>query len=117
MRRISTKAVVITGLLVALLLAGVVSYYASNSPDGLEHVAHQKGFATTAKPHHTDGSPLAGYSAKGVGNPRVSAGIAGVTGSLVVLVLAGGLAFGVRRRGQRGTTSDETASDETARKV
>ncbi len=32
------------GLAVSLLLAGVVSYYASSSPDGLEKVAEDIGF-------------------------------------------------------------------------
>jgi cobalt/nickel transport protein len=99
MTRISTRALVLAGLLVALLLAGVVSYYASSSPDGLEHVAREKGFAHTAAPHRADDGPLAGYSVKGVDNARLSGGLAGVAGAVVVLVLAGGLTLVVRRRG------------------
>lgn len=102
MRRVSTKALVITGLLVALVLAGVVSYYASNSPDGLNRVATDQGFSKAQKAHASDGSPLAGYATKGVDNPRLSGGIAGVAGSVVVLLLAGGVTFVVRRRGARG---------------
>ena len=40
--RISTRAVVLSGVAVALLLAAVVSFYASGSPDGLERVAEWK---------------------------------------------------------------------------
>ena len=40
MRRPATRFL-LGGLLVALLLAGVASYYASADPDGLEHVAEQ----------------------------------------------------------------------------
>lgn len=98
MTRVSTRAIVATGILVALLLAGVVSYYASTSPDGLNRVAQDKGFSGTQKPHHSDGSPLAGYSTSGVDNARVSKGLAGVLGSLIVLGLAGGLTLVVRRR-------------------
>ena len=99
MRRISTRALVVTGLLVALVLAGVVSYYASSSPDGLNRVAADKGFSSTEKKHAGEDSPLAGYSTKGVSDQRLSGGVAGVVGCLVVLVLAGGLALVVRRRG------------------
>jgi cobalt/nickel transport protein len=101
MRRPSTRALLVTGVLVALLLAGVVSYYASSAPDGLNRVAQDQGFAGTQRPHASDDSPLAGYSTRGVRNERLSGGLAGVAGSLVVLVLAGGLTLVVRRRGTR----------------
>jgi cobalt/nickel transport protein len=94
-----TRTFVALGLLAALLIAGVGSYYASRHPDGLMHVAEQAGFADHAKDSATDGSPLSGYQVKGVDNDAVSGGLAGVTGALVVLLLAGGLAYAVRRRG------------------
>ena len=47
-QRISTRAVVLAGVTIALLLAAVVSYYATGSPDGLERVAENLGFAGTA---------------------------------------------------------------------
>ena len=99
MSNVSTRALVVTGLLVALLLAGVVSYYASSSPDGLNRVAEDKGFSSTEKEHASEDSPLADYGTKGVTDERLSGGVAGVVGCLVVLVLAGGLALVVRRRG------------------
>lgn len=99
MRRVSTRALVLTGLLVALFLAGFVSYYASRSPDGLNRVARDHGFAGTGRPHASDGSPLAGYRAKGVRDGRLSGGLAGVAGAVAVLTLAGGLTVLVRRRG------------------
>lgn len=97
-RNAATKWVALGVLAVALVLAGVVSYYASSSPDGLNRVAADKGFSNTEKDHVSSDSPLAGYSSKGIGNDRLSGGLAGVTGVLVVLVLAGGLTFVVRRR-------------------
>lgn len=99
MRRVSTRAVVVAGLLVALLLAGVVSYYASSSPDGLNRVAQDEGFSSAEKEHSAADGPFAGYATKGVDNGRLSTGLAGVVGSLVVLTLAGGTALAVRRRG------------------
>jgi cobalt/nickel transport protein len=93
-------------LLVALLIAGGVSYFASSDPDGLDTVAlhgctedgaQLQGtcIAQNATDHHTAGSPLADYSWFG-GDGTV--GIAGVIGVLVVLVLAGGLFWLLRKR-------------------
>jgi cobalt/nickel transport protein len=98
MRNISTKWLALGILVVALVLAGVVSYYASSEPDGLNRVAQDHGFSSAEKHHATADSPLAGYSAKDVDNPRLSGGLAGVAGVVVVLALAGGLALVVRRR-------------------
>lgn len=105
MTKVSTKVLVVTGLLVALLLAGVVSFYASTSPDGLNRVAEDKGFSQTA--HPGDASPFTGYGTKGVADKRVSKGVAGVVGSLVVLVLAGGVTLLVRRRTPETGAGDE----------
>ena len=47
----------IAGFIVSLFLAGVVSFYASSSPDGLEKVAQDVGFIDTAKDHtNADGT-------------------------------------------------------------
>ena len=101
MSKVSTRALVVTGLLVALLLAGVVSFYASNSPDGLNRVAEDKGFSGTQSKHPSDDSLFAGYGTAGVSNERLSGGLAGVVGCVVVLALAGGVTLLVRRRGAR----------------
>ena len=85
-------------LLVTLLVAGVASYYASSHPDGLEYVAGKVGFIDRADDSPAARSPFADYSTKGVDNARISGGIAGVAGSALVLVLAGGLFWVLRRR-------------------
>jgi hypothetical protein len=97
-RGLPTRVLVLSGVLVALLLAGVVRLAASSSPDGLQHVAEHQGFARTASSHPAADGPLAGYRVKGIGDARLSGGIAGVAGTLVVLVLAGGLTYALRRR-------------------
>ncbi len=97
-RRISTRTLVVVGLLAALVLAGFVSFYASSHPDGLMYVAGEKGFADTEAKHRTADGPMAGYATKGVHDDRLSGGIAGVTGVVVVLLLAGGLTVVLRRR-------------------
>ena len=94
----SPRAFLVAGLVVTLLLAGFASYYASSHPDGLEHVAEQAGFIDTAEESPTSGSPLADYDTEGVDDDRLGGGIAGVVGSVLVLVLAGGLFWGLRRR-------------------
>ncbi len=103
--RISTRRLVLVGLGVCLLIAGVVSYYASSHPDGLEHVATSLGFEQAAKGSATADSPLAGYSVRGISDGRLSGGVAGVVGAVVVGLVMFGLARLVRRRG-----SDERGS-------
>ncbi|MBM0125115.1 PDGLE domain-containing protein [Pimelobacter simplex] len=86
------------GLLVALLVAGVGSYYASSHPDGLEYVAGKTGFIDTAKEPVDTGSPFADYGTKGVDDERLSGGIAGVAGVGLTLLIGGGLFWVLRRR-------------------
>ena len=66
MTRRSIGLFVLGGLAVALLLAFVVSPWASSEPDGLERVAIDQGFADNATDHATAGSPLADYAVSGV---------------------------------------------------
>lgn len=98
-RRPVSRRLVLGGLLLAaLLVAGVVSYEASGAPDGLERVAGDEGFASTEQESATAGSPLADYRADAVGDGRLATGVAGVVGVVVVLLLASGVAYAVRRR-------------------
>lgn len=93
-----TTGLLVVGLLVALVIAGVGSYYASSSPDGLEWSAEKEGFLDTAEDSATADSPLADYAVSGVDDGRLSGGLAGVVGVAVTLALAGGIALLVRRR-------------------
>lgn len=97
---------------VALLIAGVLSYFASSSPDGLDATT-QRGceafetdggeqlegtcIAQGATDHHLSSSPLAGYAVRG---DSTFTGVAGVVGVLAVLAVSA-LLFRVlaRRRG------------------
>ncbi|MGY1857360.1 PDGLE domain-containing protein [Modestobacter sp. SYSU DS0290] len=93
-----TRAFLLAGLVVALLVAGIGSHYASSAPDGLEATAAEQGFDHTAQDSAAAGSPLADYGTAGIDDPRLSGGLAGVVGVLLVLVLAGGLTLVLRRR-------------------
>jgi cobalt/nickel transport protein len=92
------RTFLLSGLVIALLIAGVGSYYASAHPDGLEHVAREVGFLDRADDSPAADGPFAGYSTTGVDDARVSGGVAGIAGSLVVLALALGLFRVLRRR-------------------
>lgn len=93
------RTFLLTGLVVALLVAGVASFYASSHPDGLEHVAEQTGFLDSADDHAAADGPLADYRTEGVDDERLSGGLAGVLGALAVGAIGGGLFWALRRRG------------------
>lgn len=86
------------GLAVSLLLAGVVSYYASSSPDGLEKVAEDIGFIESAEDSAVAGSPLSDYGVSGVADERLSVGLAGVVGVLLTAAIAFGMFTWLARR-------------------
>jgi cobalt/nickel transport protein len=88
MEKVSNKKFYIGGLLVSLVLAGFVSFYASSHPDGLEKVAEEIGFIETAKDPATAGSALADYGVAGVENERASVGVAGVIGVAATGIVA-----------------------------
>lgn len=107
------RKLILLGVLVTVLLAGVVSFYASSSPDGLERVAEQRGFSHTAKDSPVAGSPLADYGTSGVEDDRLSGGVAGVAGVAVVLGLGTCLAYLVRRRRPAAATPTSAPSTES----
>jgi hypothetical protein len=86
----------------ALLLAGVVSSFASSSPDGLERVARDQGMAASEPKHAMGDSPFADYGITAIDSGLLSGGLAGVVGVSVVLGLTAAVAFAVRRRQQDG---------------
>ncbi|MET8909075.1 PDGLE domain-containing protein [Micromonospora sp. NPDC004551] len=119
---------VLGGLLVALLLAGVVSNYASAHPDGLDssllkgctvnadhEITGGSCPAQQAKDHELADSPLADYGVRGVSNGFLSTGLSGVLGVLLTFAVGGGLFWLARRRGPAtdpaGGAGDPTAGD------
>jgi hypothetical protein len=98
----------LAGLLVAAGLALLVSGFASSSPDGLNRVAEDHGFAATAKEHLFENGPLAGYAVKGINGDRLSTGISGLIGVLITFGLGLALFALVRAlrpgRDRSGTT-------------
>jgi cobalt/nickel transport system permease protein len=86
---------------VTLLIASLGGFVASASPDGLERVARDHGVAAAQKEPPAGDAPLADFGVKGVDSSGLASGLAGVLGVGVVLVLAGSLAYAVRRRHDR----------------
>jgi cobalt/nickel transport system permease protein len=82
----------------AAVCAGVVSFYASASPDGLEKVAADHGIGKQAEESSTADSPLADYSLGDITNDRLSGGLAGLIGVGGTLALGTGVFVVVRRR-------------------
>ena len=101
---------VVGGLAVALLLAFVVSPWASSEPDGLERVALDQGFAQNATEHATGGSPLADYGVSGVQKGWLSTGLAGVIGVLLCFALAAGIVVAIRWSRRRSAGSSRPAA-------
>ncbi|MFD3920961.1 energy-coupling factor ABC transporter permease [Streptomyces sp. NPDC058595] len=106
----SPRGLLAAGLGTALLLAGVVSFYASASPDGLEKVAADKGFDKKVEEHAAADSPLADYGVGDISNTRLSGGLAGVIGVGATVVVGSGIFYVVhRRRTTRSTSAPSTA--------
>jgi flagellar basal body-associated protein FliL len=88
------------GIAISLVAAGVVSFYASSSPDGLEKVAEQHGFIDQAQDSANATLPTADYAIAGVENERLSVGLSGVLGVAVMILVAFGL-FWLIARGRK----------------
>ncbi|GIJ29246.1 membrane protein [Micromonospora qiuiae] len=101
---------IVGGLLVAVLLAGVVSNFASPHPDGLDSsllegcTLDTRGEITGGscpaqqEQEHEIGGPLTDYGIAGLDNEFLSTGLAGVLGVLLTFAVAGGAFWLVRRR-------------------
>ncbi|GAA4903108.1 PDGLE domain-containing protein [Streptomonospora salina] len=105
--RVATRTLVITGLTVALLLAGGLSYFASAEPDGLNRVAADLGFARAEQDHALGTGPLADYATTGITAPWLSSAIAGTVGVLAAFTVAWGLFLLVHPRRPRADASAE----------
>lgn len=80
----STRKVYLWLLGVSVLLAGVVSLYASSSPDGLERVAEDLGFLDTASDSASSSSPLADYGFAFLGDTTLASVVSGLAGVIAI---------------------------------
>ncbi|MFG2102631.1 PDGLE domain-containing protein [Micromonospora echinaurantiaca] len=114
---------VVGGLLVALLLAGVVSNFASSHPDGLDSSLREGctfdaddnitggNCPAQAEREHEIGGPLADYGVSGLDNEFLSTGLSGVVGVLLTFAVAGGAFWLVRRRGSAAAEGETTTAE------
>jgi len=77
-------------LALAIGLATAASPFASSSPDGLERVATDKGFAPRAESRE---APLLDYGS----DSKLATGLAGFAGTLIVFAVGGAVARAARR--------------------
>lgn len=107
--KVSTRTFVIAGLLVAVVFATVVSQFAAPDPDGLERVAEDQGFLDQGRDSATSGSIFADYATSGIDNEPLSLAVAGTTGVLITLLVAGGLVLAVKQ-GRRDAADESTGT-------
>ncbi len=84
----SIKKFMTIGLLVSAAIAGVVSYFASSNPDGLEKVSNEKGLDINVTDSAVSGSILADYGITGF---EYGTGLAGIIGILITGLIGYGL--------------------------
>lgn len=99
----SLRRFLLTGLVVAVLVAVGLSQFASSDPDGLEFVAEREGFADTAREHDLGGSALADYGEGLTGNDVVDTALAGLLGVILTGAVGWGLFRLVRRPPSAGS--------------
>ena len=92
----SSKKLVVVGLIVSIVIAGVLSFYASSHPDGLEKVSADQGLDVTAVDSANADSALADYGVAGVENERASAFLGGVIGVAITGLAGFGLYIWLR---------------------
>lgn len=88
----------------AVIAAGV-SFLASSSPDGLEHVAESLGFLPESGPVFT-ASPIPDYVVPGLSNETLAGILAGLVGLVLTGLLVAGLTSALRARKMDSGTED-----------
>lgn len=89
---------VIFGLVIALILGGLISLFASSFPDGLEKVAENLGFLEKGEGDPVLKSPIPDYAFPGLESEKLATSIAGILGTLVVFAVGYGVASLIRNR-------------------
>jgi hypothetical protein len=102
-----TKIFLVAGLGASLVMGGVISYWASSSPDGLEWVAGEHGFKDQATENQTqkDAAPMPDYEVPGVKGDFLKVSLAGVIGTLICFALALLLGWVLKKRKRKASTA------------
>jgi cobalt/nickel transport protein len=78
------KKEIIIWLLTALIIAGMISWFASSSPDGLERIAADKGFLEKGEVEPVLKAPFADYMVPKIPSEKIATSLAGIFGTLIV---------------------------------
>ncbi len=89
---------VIVMFMLSLVVAGVVSYYASSDPDGLERVSEDAGFSHRAEDPSVEIMP--DYTVPGLRGAASNA-VAGIAGVIAVFAVAWFAGMVIARAGSR----------------
>jgi cobalt/nickel transport protein len=92
------KKDILIGLFIALLLAVILSPFASSFPDGLERVAEDKGFLEKGEGRPLMAAPVPGYAWPGIKSEKLATSVAAVMGTLLVFGAAYGFAALLKRK-------------------
>ncbi len=89
---------IVVGLLISLMLAILVSPFASQLPDGLEKVAEHFGFSHKGEETEFIKGPIPDYTMPGIGDETIATSLAGVAGLMMTFGLAFALGKVSRKR-------------------
>ena len=92
------KKEILFGLLITVALAIFIAPFASSWPDGLEKVAETLGFIGKGEVRPIIASPIPDYAWPGVNSQRLATSLAGFLGTILVFLLAYGLALAIRKQ-------------------
>ncbi len=93
-----SKKDMITGLITALFLAGIIAMFASPWPDGLEKVAEDKGFIERSEVAPALPAPIPDYAWPGVKNEKLATSLAGIAGTLFIFLVTYGISVLIKKR-------------------
>ena len=87
------------GFGIALLLALLLSPFASTSPDGLEKIAETKGFSEKGESwKFWKHAPLSDYTLPWIKNEKVSTALSGLIGTLAIFFITIGIGKVIKKR-------------------
>lgn len=91
------RKIILAGLFIAVAIALFLSPFASQSPDGLEKVAEDKGFLHKGEGQEVFSAPIPDYTMPGVKQEGIATSLAGLIGTLLVFAVAYGLGYSLRK--------------------
>jgi hypothetical protein len=94
----SNTGFIVVSLIVCLVIAFILSSFASSSPDGLEKAAEKLGFLHLAEVLVWGHSLMPDYTVPALGDRPISGMIAGLIGTLAIFGLGWGVGAALKRR-------------------